>query len=139
MITSNVLQRTFRLKSGDRAGSCFTIDVENRQYVITARHVVRDLRLGAVASVEVLHEDVWKRLGVEVAWLSDSETDVAILSPERQLSPSHGLEHTTGNAAIGQPVYFCGFTELVPQVSEKLNNGFPIAVVRQGILAGMSV
>ncbi len=138
MITTNVIQRTFRLKSGDRAGSCFTIDVENKQYVITARHVVCDLRVGAVASVEVLHQDVWKRLGVQVAWLSDVVTDVAILSPEIQLSPSHGLEHTTAHATIGQQVYFCGFTDLVPQVSAKINNGFPFAVVRQGILAGMS-
>ena len=137
MITTNVIQRTFRLKVGNRAGTCFTIDVEGRQYVVTARHVVSDLQAGAAAHVEILHDRRWKRVRVHVAWLSDEETDAAILSPEVQLSPSYELKPTTTHLTFGQQVYFCGFSKLVPQVPEKINNGYPIALARQGIVAGM--
>ena len=43
MITTNVLQRTFHLKYGANSGTCFTIDIDGRQYVVTARHVVKDI------------------------------------------------------------------------------------------------
>ena len=136
MITSNVIHRTFRLKWGDGVGTCFTIDVEGRQYIVTARHVVPNLQVGAAARVELLHEGRWKWAEVSVAWLSDPRADAAILAPEVQLSPSFELEPTTRDMALGQQVYFCGFTDLAPQGLENVNRGFPVPLVRQGILAG---
>jgi hypothetical protein len=41
MITANYMCRTFRIKCGNSSGSGFTIDVNGREYLITARHVVQ--------------------------------------------------------------------------------------------------
>jgi hypothetical protein len=43
MITSNVIQRVFHLKFGTGTGTCFAIDFEGRQYLVTAKHVVYGL------------------------------------------------------------------------------------------------
>lgn len=136
MITSNVIHRTFRLKWGDGLGTCFTIDVEGRQYLVTARHLVRDLGEGTTARIELFHEGEWKWANVHVAWLSDPRADAAILAAEVQLSPNLNLEPNTRDMVLGQQVYFCGFTDLAPQGLEDINRGFPVPLVRQGILAG---
>ena len=33
MVTVNVLQRTFRFKYGDNGGTCFSIDIDGKQYI----------------------------------------------------------------------------------------------------------
>ena len=40
MITSNFIHRIFRIKCGEFMGTGFTIDVDGKQYVVTAKHVV---------------------------------------------------------------------------------------------------
>lgn len=137
MITSNVINRTFRLKHGDAVGTCFTIDVEGRQYVVTARHVVADLLAGGMAEVGILHDGDWKPLMVQLAWLAEEPADVAILAPEQRLSnPYEPLEPTPSGIGIGQQVYFLGFIELA-MLSPPGRVGYPMPLVRQGILAGI--
>ena len=43
-VTTNILQRTFRMRHGDNVGTCFTVDVHNRRYLVTARHLVEKIR-----------------------------------------------------------------------------------------------
>ena len=137
MITNNVINRTFRLKRGEAIGTCFTIDVAARQYIVTARHVVADLLAGGDAVVEVLHDGDWKPLLVHVAWLAEPPVDVAILAPQQQLSHANlTLEPTFAGIVLGQQVYFLGFTELEMQALPD-GVGFPMPLVRQGILAGI--
>ena len=137
MITNNVFNRTFRLKHGEAIGTCFTIDVAGRQYVVTARHVVAGLLAGETAAVEILHDGAWKPLSVHVAWLSEEPADVAILAPQLQLSHANlTLEPTSEGIVLGQQVYFLGFTEL-EMLTLPDGAGYPMPLVRQGVLAGI--
>ena len=43
MITANVIYRVFRLKVGLETGTAFTIEEEDREYLVTARHVAYSL------------------------------------------------------------------------------------------------
>lgn len=137
MITTNVIYRTFRLRHGNHVGTCFTVDVAGRQYVVTARHLLVDLLSGEDVEVEILHDDHWKPLPVHVAWLAEPPSDVAILAPRQQLShASMTLEPTLGDILLGQQVFFLGFTELdVQRFPGSVD--FPMPLVRQGILAGI--
>ena len=137
MITTGVINRTFRLKYGDRVGTCFTIDVAGRQYVATARHIVDSLKEGDCTEIEIYHDRQWKPLFVNVAWLSKPPADVAILAPQRQMSPAEMvLEPSAGGLALGQQVYFLGFIE-IEVLAIPGGRGYPMPLVRQGILAGM--
>ena len=62
MITINVLLRVFQLKIGDSTGTCFTIDHNGRQYIITAKHVVSSLPENKEHVVEIWHDKRWKKL-----------------------------------------------------------------------------
>ena len=137
MITTNVINRTFRLKYGDKVGTCFTIDVSGRQYVATARHILPSLKEGDSTRVEIYHDGQWKALLVYVAWLSEPPADVAILAPQWQLSSAEMvLEPTVGGLAFGQQVYFLGFIGL-ETLALPGSTGYPMPLVRQGIFAGM--
>ena len=136
MLTTNVLQRTFQIKFGENIGTCFTIDVDGRQYIVTARHVLEGIQ--QKDSIDIYHKGIWKTLKTEIAWLSQSEQDIAILSPEFQISQTHTLEPTSAGMMLGQDVYFCGYPYgLKIEVSSDMNRGFPIPLVKKGALAGM--
>ncbi len=63
MITTNIVQRTFRIRS-TQEGTCFTIDVDDRQYIVTARHLVE--KVVGQSSVKIMQEKKWKDLQVKL-------------------------------------------------------------------------
>ena len=52
--TSNIGQRTFQFAFGESQGTCFTVDHDNRQYIVTARHLVD--RITNTAKIKIGHE-----------------------------------------------------------------------------------
>src|SRR5712691_1662146 len=40
LITANFIHRTFRIRCGPSIGTAFTVDIDGRQYLVTARHVI---------------------------------------------------------------------------------------------------
>ena len=67
--TDRILKRTFRIRCGSQTGTCFTVDVEERRYLVTARHIA-----GAIdrsADVEIAHEGNWKTLSVQLVGHGD--------------------------------------------------------------------
>ena len=138
MITTNVLQRTFSIKFGEREGTCFTIDVAGRQYLVTARHVVEGIK--PRDTVNIFQGSTWRGLSTEVAWLPNAERseDVAILTPETQISPTHPLEPSAGGLTLGQDVYFCGYPYgLKTEIPYDMNRGFPIPFVKKGVVSSL--
>ena len=58
MITSNVIERTFRINYKGRGGTCFTITVEDEMYLITARHIVKEIKGSDV--VQIYRDGKWE-------------------------------------------------------------------------------
>ena len=107
-MTPNVLQRTFHLKCGTRRGSCLSLDVDDRQYLVTAGHVVKPLKNGAV--VEILHGGKWKPLDVIVVGYGPPQVDVAVLALKFRITlPELVLVPTMAGLATGQDAYCLGF------------------------------
>ena len=135
--TSNVLQRTLLIKSGDSLGTAFTVDREGRQYVVTARHVIEDL--ASDDGIEIRHDRQWKPLIVDVVGVGTGETDVAILKYHRQLTPTHPLEPSSRGMVHGQQAYFLGFPFGWDAGAEKINNGYPKPFVKAGVISAWVV
>jgi len=92
-VTDHVLRRVMVIRAGDKAGTAFTIEVDGRQYLITARHVVADLK--AEDTVQYLKNKTWQSLPVQVAQYDKIKAvDIAVLVPLRQLTVS--LETSLG-------------------------------------------
>lgn len=106
-VVSNVLTRVLLIKIGTEQGSGFTLDIEGRQYLITAKHLVKDLK--DKASVLIRENQTWVPVDVSIFPCADP-VDIAVLVPPRLLTSTLPLEPSAKhNAIITQEVYFLGF------------------------------
>jgi trypsin-like peptidase len=135
VITFNVLERIFRVAHGDSEATAFTIDVEGRQYLITASHVVPDL--AGAAQLRVFHEARWKTMAVSLVGRSDGDVDAVVLAPAIQISPAYELPPTVGGMVLGQDLYFLGFPYGLHTEMGTFMRGFPSPLVKRAVLSSI--
>ena len=75
MITGNVLQRVFQISAGTSAGTCFTIEVDGKQYIISAKHIAEPAN--AATAVRIFHGGQWKEISLSLAGHCDGEIDIS--------------------------------------------------------------
>lgn len=108
-VPSNVLVRTRLIQTSNGAtGTAFTIDVDGRQYLITAKHLVDSITDGAQATINIRKRDSWSTLLVTVFKCNDP-IDVAVLVPPTQVTLNYPLESNHAGLTVGGDVYFVGF------------------------------
>ena len=135
MLTTNVLQRTFQISFAGDCGTAFTIDIEKRQYLVTARHVVENFGGGVL---DIYHDSEWKKTNFELVGIGEGDVDIAVLAPKFQLSPTHTLEATSAHLTLGQTVYFLGFPYgLQQEMTAQMNRKFPFPLVKSGVVSAI--
>ena len=130
MITTNVFSRVFFVKGFDY-GTAFTIDHQNKQYLITAKHIVPSNSRDTI--IKLFHDKLWKDLSVKVVGTAEGEVDITIFSPSVRLSPDVKLEPNAGGIIIGQDVYFVGYPYKMWAVVGERKLPFPY--IKKGILS----
>lgn len=131
-VPTNVLRRVLLIRVGDSTGSSFTLDVGDRQYLITAKHVLGGL-VGN-ASIQVYQEGSWQSLAVRVLD-SESAADIAVMAPAKQLTVSFPLEPGSGLAFAGQDAYFVGFPYGLRIEGTTLNGLYPLPFIKKGVIS----
>jgi hypothetical protein len=107
-ITENVFTRVLLIQVGGVLGSAFTIDVDGRQYIVTAKHVVGKLPNEAASTIQLRRKNNWAPLSVTV-FKCDDPVDIAVLVPPAQVTVNLPLEPTSKGLMAGQDAYFVGF------------------------------
>lgn len=131
-VTNRILQRTFRIRCGHETGTCFTVDVAKRRYLVTARHIA-----GAInhsTDIEIAHEGIWKRLSVQLVGHGDGETDISVLAPQQLFGGSAPLS-LPAPMTLAEDVYFLGFPFGMSIEMGHLNLNFPLPFVKKAILS----
>ena len=137
-VTTNILQRTFRIRHEGTTGTCFSIDVEGGRYLITAKYVVESI--GDEAVVEFPHESGWLRVPVRLVGHGPGEIDVTVLAPQVLFGATHALNLTIANLALAEDVYFLGFPYgLSMEVKTDLNDGFPLPLVKKAVVSSLGL
>ncbi len=135
MITNNVIYRVFHFQYQTRQGTCFTIDIDGKQYLITAKHCIKGISKSD--RIQILHQKEWKYLDVVLLGESEDKFDIAVFRPTIQLSPSFPLEPSSANLSYGQDVYFLGFPYSLSGDVGELNREFPLPLVKKAIVSMM--
>jgi len=135
MVTRNILQRTFKIKFGESIATCFTLDIENRQYIITARHVVQ--KIAEDDEIEIYQNSQWNKLPIKLVGLGENDIDIAVIAPPQQLSPSLPLISAMDeDLFLSQDIYFLGFPfGLQIDLPTEINLSFPLPLVKKGIIS----
>lgn len=132
-LTMNVYDRVLIIRVGTSYGTGFTLDVDGRQYLITAKHVVAGL--GSEGTLLIYRNDAWFPIQVKVL-RCDDPVDIAVLIPPSQLTVSLPLEATMKGVRYGQDMYFAGFPYQLHTTAPALNGGYPVAFVKKAIMSG---
>ena len=135
MINRGILQRTLHIQYGNVTGTSFVIDRGDRQYVVTARHVVKGITTGE--PINVFHERQWKQLPIKVVGIGVGAPDVAVLAASVQLAPTQTIEATSGGLGYAQAVHFLGFPFGWDGGAEDINEDFPLPFIKAGIVSGI--
>lgn len=137
-VTTNILQRTFHIRRHEASGTCFTLDVDGRQYLATARHVVAGIQGDGV--IEIAHGNgKWLPLGVKLVGHGDGDADVSVLAPRVLFGAPHPLSITTAHLMLAEDLYFLGFPFGMSFDVGELNAGFPMPLVKKGYRIGASL
>jgi hypothetical protein len=106
-VPDTALKRVLEIKVGEHAGTAFTVEVDGRQYVVTAKHLVAKLK--PQDTIDVRMDEGWGKLDVKV-YLCDDPVDVAVLIADYLITAtSVQTELTLEGAKFGQEFYFLGF------------------------------
>jgi hypothetical protein len=113
-------------------GTAFTLDVQERQYLITAKHVVAGLKPND--TIEINKGEQWSSVKVKVLRCEDP-IDIAVLVPPAQLTVNYLLEPTMQGLRFGQDIFFVGFPYGISTSGQQVNGLYPIAFIKKAIMS----
>ncbi len=111
--TSNILYRVLPIKVGIKEGAdfiikegtAFTIEVDGKQYLITAKHVTNNQ---AVEIIEIWRSG-WTTVKVKTVGIGKENADIIVLAANTKLTHTFEIETGSGGIILGQNVRFLGF------------------------------
>lgn len=137
LVPSQVILRTFHIAWRNSTGTAFAIDREGKQYVVTARHVVKGIKSGD--KIKISWKQQWHEVAIEVVGIGKGDVDVTVLAFPRVLAaPKLTLKASIEGLGYGQKVMFLGFPFGWGSRATKLTNGFPLPFVKAGIVSAFT-
>jgi len=135
-ITGNEFSRTFNLKKDTLSGTCFLIFENKKNYWITAKHVLGNVRNGQKINFYILQDTSWLIATGTVLLHSNPQIDIAVISPE-DTSTTNGIALNQTGPALGEEGFFLGFPfGLKTKDPSNINKGFPFALVKKCVFSG---
>lgn len=134
-IPYGILNRIFQIRFGEKAGTCFVIDVDQKQYIVTAKHLVP--RINPTDTVKISINENWLSLKIRVIFPKNEHTDIVALAANTIIAPKMEIFVSAGDIILGQDIYFLGFPY---GLSSRGGDAFitKLAFVKKGILSAMS-
>lgn len=137
MITANVIHRVFQIRLGESQATGFTIDVDGRQYLVTANHVVESF--GNDDGIDIFSNGEWSPHEAQLVGHAN-ETDISVLAvAERLTPPDLPMEPTHEGLTYGQDTYFLGFPYGFLGRIIFGEYGYPLPFVKKATLSLMDI
>ena len=133
IVNANIMTRVLHLKVGDVIGTGFTIEVDGRQYLITAKHLTGERDIG---EIEISWEQ-WRRTKVSVVGMGEGREDIAVLSAKGALTQSLPIEVGSGGITVGKSVRFLGFPLGIAMDFLMEQGSTRLPLTKGGILSGL--
>jgi hypothetical protein len=134
-LTGNVLSRILEIRTGAGIGTAFALDMDGRQYLVTAKHALQNTR-GKV-TIDFRESGEWSPLEVQVFPCEDP-VDIAVLVPPRVLVRAGSLEPANShNVMITQEVFFLGYPFGLSLENSRLLGMHPFPTAKRGIVSAI--
>jgi hypothetical protein len=141
MIDTAALARILMLRYGEGTGTCYLADVENRQYLLTASHVVPEIEDGHQIALRINHD--WFETEVRVVEHLIDGSDITVLALPMVIARGDNHEVTAGHLPLSGEVYFAGYPfarniVIPPENQEALNWRRDFPFVKRGIVSALN-
>lgn len=114
-------------------GTCFSIDVDNKLYFVTAKHIIENLV--NEDQVELFHNNERRKFDAIItghSWVAD----VSVFMINAHI-PRHPLPCSIAEMIYWQDLYFLGFPLGLKFEVGAMNANFPVPLAKKGILSAM--
>jgi len=116
-------------------GTCFTVDINNRRYILTAKHLVDQICNGDAIEIQYADSDTWKPVKVNLVGYDEDDIDIAVLASEILLGVDHPVTIEAGNITVSEEVHFLGYPYGTSFGGYQLNYGFPLPLVKRATVS----
>lgn len=137
MITANALQRVFHISYDGNSASSFVLDIDDRQYLVTASHLIGESTTGEI-ELEIMRDGAWHKIPAKIAGNAPFGADIAVLVLPILLATRDLVLPIAEQFSVGQEVYFLGFPHGKHMQLGAMNNFWPTAFVKRGIISAIN-
>jgi hypothetical protein len=137
MVSSDILQNVFEIKYKDNTGSSFRISFNNKDYLITAKHLFGTIKHNSEIEFEVLKDSGWIKLKAIILEHTNNNIDIAVLALNTNQLKGNKV-NLKGDYLLSQKCFFLGFPFGLNMNGGVLNDGFPLPFVKSGILSSFT-
>jgi S1-C subfamily serine protease len=136
MIPRLILSRVFHIRQS-MGGSAFSVEIEGRQYVVTAKHLVE--RLSPGGTIEYEGARGWITIPITGVWHHpDPTVDVSVVTLPEVIGRTGHIElsgHPPG-PSIGETVFLAGFPYSMSTIGPNADEP-PLPLVKHGVFSGL--
>lgn len=142
-VTANALYNVVKVRVESIWMSGFVVEVDGRQYLITARHLL-DGKQPTVCDLELWHENAWQSKKATVIYPASPRVDIVAMDlggPITMTGSSHPLNVGSGTVGLGQQIYFLGFPyDLSTRGNVLASPGMDeLAFIKSGVLSALDI
>ena len=130
-----LLRQTFQIRTPAGVGTAFTVEVNERQYIVTAQHMVGSV-VPKVIEMQ-LSASGWRTVPVSVVALVEPPVDVAVLATNFLLGSRSRVPIGVGTVGFGQPVRFLGYPFGLDFTPVPGVRTAPLPFIKAGILSAL--
>ena len=137
MITRNILQDVFHIKFKGKTGTSFLVSIENKGYLVTAKHLFHDtLKSNSPVVIEISQNNNWIKINSNLLIHENKSIDIAVLDIHSNNIKELNFDIGNKNYFLSQECFFLGYPfGLRMEDTNRNNRGFPVPFVKKGIIS----
>lgn len=135
LISEMELARTFSIRKDSSLGTTFMVYAGNKNYMVTAKHVLGSVKNGQNIQYFLLKNNAWHKQDGKVFIHQNLNVDVALIQPDDTATVT-ALSLNQVNLVLGDEGFFLGFPFGLGTFDNNLNGGFPFALVKKCVFSG---
>ncbi len=130
---------TFNLIYQKNAGTCFLLGNNNKNYLITARHLFDKFnKNGDTINIELLNTTGNDKLKCVLLIHKNLEIDIAVLKILNMAYKASGFQLSEIAIMAGEDCFFFGFPYNINSQGSKIHNGFPFPLIKKATYSGVN-
>ena len=138
MITEAIIYRVHHIKGQNGTGTAFIVQRDEKQYLVTAKHIFPDLQSGDIVDFGLYYKENWISSSGERIYFHDIESvDIGVIPLKKHIYKGVNIEISYNNLALGQDVYFLGYPYNLKSKRYGSNHPFPMPLIKKGVFSAL--